>query len=262
MSWISLLTDYGYDDAFVAICHGVIGRLAPDVRILDITHAVPPGNVRRGATLLAEAIPFLPDGVHVGIVDPGVGTARRPIVVETPQHLFVGPDNGLLLPAAEAAGGIRRAFHLTNSALWLHPVSATFHGRDIFAPTAAHLATGTPVDLVGPELDPQQLVRLPSPVARLHGEMVEAEISSIDRFGNVQLVCGDIAGWALGQPLVVEGGGAQVPAVRATTFGAVAPGETLVYVDSAGRLAVAVHGGRADARLSVHEGDLLRIRPA
>src|SRR5436190_15870208 len=140
--WISLTTDYGCSDGFVAACHGAIARIAPAVRVIDITHSVPPCDVAQGAAVLAQAVPHLPPAVHVAVVDPGVGTARRALAVEAGDSVLVGPDNGLLPRAADALGGVRRAVVLDNAGWFADPVSATFHGRDVFAPVAARLALG------------------------------------------------------------------------------------------------------------------------
>src|SRR5215472_7483902 len=184
---LTLLTDYGLDDGFVAACHGVAARIAPAARIIDITHLVPPGDVRRGAAVLAQTMPYMPAAVHVAVVDPGVGTARRGIAVEAGEAILVGPDNGLLSWAAAALGGVRRAFQLTNGELWLHPVSQTFHGRDIFLPVAAHLAAGTDLVTVGTELDTGDLVTLPAPTSRVHDGEAESEAICVLRFGHVHL---------------------------------------------------------------------------
>ncbi|HEX6499519.1 MAG TPA: SAM-dependent chlorinase/fluorinase [Micromonosporaceae bacterium] len=254
-AWMSLTTDYGLSEGFVAALHGVIGRRAPAVRVIDVTHLVAPGDVRHGAEVLAQTVPYLPRAVHVGVVDPGVGTARRAIAVETPDGLLVGPDNGLLVPAAEALGGVTRAVHLTNPAWFEVPVSMTFHGRDIFAPVGARLAAGAPLADAGPDIDPADLERLPDPAVSVGDGYLEAEVVLIDRFGNVQLAA---PGSALsGLPDAVTVGG--VRAVRGTTFGDAAPGGLVVYADSADRVAIAVNGGRAVDVLSVRGGDRVRI---
>src|SRR3984957_19380589 len=139
---LTFLTDYGLEDAFVAVCHGVACQIAPDLRIIDITHLIPPGDIRRGAVVLAQAVPYLPPAVHVAVVDPGVGTARRAIAVQAGDSVFVGPDNGLLSVAVTAAGGAARAVSLTNRALWRETAAATFHGRDIFMPVPARPGGG------------------------------------------------------------------------------------------------------------------------
>ncbi len=261
MRCVSLLTDFGLDDAFVAACHGVIATIAPAVRVIDITHLVPPGDIRRGSVLLAQAVPYLPEGVHVGIVDPGVGTTRRAIAISADNSVLVGPDNGLLLPAAEALGGIEAAHEITNAGLWRKPVSATFHGRDVFSPTAAHLATDTALSDVGPRIDVRSLVRLPEPFVDVDGTSVRAEILSIDRFGNVQLAARTHP-WHIGSRLTVRVGGA--PAVHAVferTFGAVDPGSLVVFVDSSSCVAVGVNGGSARDMLRVRPGAVVEISP-
>jgi S-adenosylmethionine hydrolase len=256
--WISLTTDYGLSDGFVAACHGVIARIAPAVRVIDVTHLVPPADVPRGAALLAQAVPHLPPAVHVAVVDPGVGTARRAVAVEAEQGLLVGPDNGLLPAAADALGGIRTAVLLDRTDWFAVAVSPTFHGRDVFAPVAARLALGRDLRDAGPEIDPDSLVRLPEPVVLVGDGWLEAEVATIDRFGNVQLAAAGDSLDRLGELLRVGG----ITARRATTFGDADPGGLVVYVDSADRVAVAINGGRAVVALGVTAGDVLRITNA
>ncbi|MGR6317955.1 SAM-dependent chlorinase/fluorinase [Micromonospora soli] len=253
--WISLTTDYGLADGFVAACHGILARLAPAARVIDVTHLVPPADVRRGAAVLAQTVPYLPEGVHVAVVDPGVGTRRRGIGLATPGGLLVGPDNGLLLDAASALGGVTAAVELTNLG-WLAPtVSRTFHGRDVFAPVAARLALGAPLTEAGPALDPATLVRLPAPVVHRTDEGFVAEVLTVDHFGNVQLAAP--ASLLDGLPELVRVAGRT--AVRGRTFGDAAGGELVVYPDSAGLVAVAVNTGRAVDRLGVRPGDLVPV---
>jgi S-adenosylmethionine hydrolase len=256
--WISLTTDYGLSDGFVAACHGVIARIAPPVRVIDVTHQVPPADVARGAAVLAQTVPHLPPAVHVAVVDPGVGTARRRVAIETANGLLVGPDNGLLPAAADALGGIRRAVLLDRSGWFAEIVSPTFHGRDIFTPVAARLALGEDLGGAGSDLDPDTLVRLPEPVVVVGDGWLEAEVTTIDRFGNVQLAAAGDTLDRLGEMVRVGG----VTARRATTFGDAAAGALVVYVDSAGRVAVAINGGRAVVALGVTPGDVLRISNA
>jgi S-adenosylmethionine hydrolase len=250
-AWISFTTDYGLDDGFVAACHGVIARLAPAARIIDVTHLVPPGDVARGAHVLAQTVPSLPRGVHLAVVDPGVGTARRPIAIEAEDGGFlVGPDNGLLIPAAEALGGIRRAVQLSPS--WFAPdVSRTFHGRDVFAPVAARLAAGAALSSAGSAA--ASLVRLPPPFLSSLPDGVTAEVLTVDRFGNVQLASRSalpfVSALVAGRRAVVGG-----------TFGDAPAGSLVVFVDSAGYLAVAVNGGSAAALLGVGPGDRVTVR--
>lgn len=255
LPWISFTTDYGLEDGFVAACHGVIARLAPAARVIDVTHLVPPGDVRRGAAVLAQTVPHLPAAVHVAVVDPGVGTARRAVALAAGDGLLVGPDNGLLLDAATALGGVRAAVELTNPG-WLGArVSATFHGRDVFAPVAARLALGAPLADAGPEVDPDTLVRLPTPLVRPEADGFTAEVLTVDHFGNVQLA----APAALLAPLPRELRVAHQAAVHGRTFGDAPPGGLVVHVDSAGLVAVAMNGGRAADLLTVAPGDRVRV---
>ncbi len=161
--WVSLTTDYGLADGFVAACRGVIAQKAPKAQVIDVSHAVPPQDVRRGATILAQVVPYLPPAVHIAVVDPGVGTARLGILVVTEEGVLVGPDNGLLVPAAGALGGIQGVYELASEEYRLPTVSHTFHGRDIFAPAAAYLTLGVEPADFGPEIDPATLVQLPEP---------------------------------------------------------------------------------------------------
>jgi S-adenosylmethionine hydrolase len=254
--WISLTTDYGTFDGFVAACHGSIARIAPDVRVIDITHHVPPADVTRGAHVLAQTAPHLPESVHCAVVDPGVGTDRRGIVITTPGGLLVGPDNGLLVPAAEALGGIDSVVELSNKDWFLGELSRTFHGRDLFAPAAARLALGADPHDGGAPVDPGTLVRLPAPVVTFGDDYFEAEVLTVDRFGNVQLAATGGVLDRLGPDLLLSGG---VRARRGATFADVEQGDLLVYEDSAGQVAIAVNNGRAVVVLSVTPGDLVRV---
>jgi S-adenosylmethionine hydrolase len=253
--WISLTTDFGLSDGFVAALHGVIARRAPAVRVIDVTHDVRPGDVARGAAVLAQTAPHLPASVHVAVVDPGVGTRRRGVALSTPDGLLVGPDNGLLPPAADALGGVIGAVELTNAEWHGRSVAATFHGRDIFAPVAARLALGAPIESAGTPLDPADLVRLPPPLVTIGDGYVEAEVLTVDRYGNVQLAAPAEALDALGERVIVGG----LHAVRRATFGDVPHGALLVFGDSAGHAAVAINGGRAVVALGVEPGDVLRV---
>lgn len=259
--WISFTTDYGLDDGFVAACHGVIARIAPAARVIDVTHLVPPADVRRGAAVLAQTVPYLPVGVHVAVVDPGVGTARRGVALDTPGGLLVGPDNGLLPDAATALGGVRAAVELTEPRWLASRVSGTFHGRDVFAPVAARLALGAPLAEAGPAVDPDALVRLPTPVVTRDADGFTAEVLTVDHFGNVQLAApGDVLGPLTGTVRVGPPGTTPSrTAVRGRTFGDAPHQALVVYVDSADLVAVAVNGGRAVDVLGVRPGDLLRV---
>ncbi|MEV6346090.1 SAM-dependent chlorinase/fluorinase [Actinoplanes sp. NPDC051851] len=256
--WISFTTDYGTFDGFVAACHGSMAKVAPDVRVIDVTHHVPPADVARGAAVLAQTAPYLPAAVHVAVVDPGVGTARRGIVLTTPNGLLVGPDNGLLIWAAEALGGITGAYELANKDWMLGDVSRTFHGRDVFAPAGAHLAAGAAPEQAGPAVDTDSLVRLPAPLVTVGDGWIEAEVLTVDRFGNVQLAAEGAMLTGLSTDLLLNG---TVRARRGATFADVGPGDLLVYPDSADRVAIAVNNGRAVVVLSVVPGDIVKITP-
>jgi S-adenosylmethionine hydrolase len=264
---LTFLTDYGLEDGFVAACHGVAHQISPATRIIDITHLVPPGDIRRGAVVLAQTVRYIPGAVHVAVVDPGVGTARRGIAVATAAGaVFVGPDNGLLPWAAEAAGGATMAVSLTNRSLWLHAeIPATFHGRDIFMPVAAHLASGTPLLSAGDPVPLESLVTLPAPARQVTDGTVRGEVVTVDRFGNVQLsvTAGDaeLAGVVPGMTVSVgvADGERTMPLCRA--FGEVPPGELLCYADSAGYLSIAVNGGSAAGRLGLRPAMPVTLRP-
>lgn len=256
--WISFLTDYGHDDVYVGICHGVIAKAAPHVRIIDVCHTVPAGSVKAGARLLAKAVPHLPDSVVLAIVDPGVGTDRRPIAVLAGDSVLVGPDNGLLLAAAESLGGIRRVYEL---ATHKQPESATFHGRDVFAPVAAELAQGADPALLGPAVPVDSLVRLPPPLVTVTPEAIVGEVALIDSFGNLQTtVVGDASAMPVGARVMLLFGGRRRVAYVGRTFSDVARGKLILYVDSAGYLAVAVNGGNAAQRLGVGVGTEFTVR--
>ncbi len=185
---ITFLTDYGLSDPFVGVCHGVIAARCPQARVIDLSHGIPPQDVRAGATALARALPFMPVGVMLAVVDPGVGGARRGVAIRAAAgHLLVGPDNGLLWPAAVAAGGAEAAVDLAGSRFALEPVSATFHGRDVFAPVAAALAGGVALFDAGRPIDPASLVALAPLAPQIEEGALRAPVVAIDRFGNLEL---------------------------------------------------------------------------
>jgi S-adenosyl-L-methionine hydrolase (adenosine-forming) len=264
-SYMSFLTDYGLEDGFVAACHGVAARIAPTARIIDITHLVQPGDVRRGAAVLAQTVAYLPPAVHVAVVDPGVGTTRRAIALSAGESILVGPDNGLLSWAIATLGG-KEAVHLTNGELWLHPVSATFHGRDIFMPVAAHLAAGVELTAAGELISLDDLVALPAPTSRLHDGAAEGEVMSVDRFGNVQLSipAADAGrlGIGIGSPVIVRCGRRQFTVPYLDTFAAGAPGEIVAFTDSAGLISLAINAGDAAQQLGLPPGAHVRIAQA
>jgi hypothetical protein len=251
---LSFTTDYGLADGFVAACHGVLLRHAPGVPVIDVTHLIPPGDVRRAAAVLAQTLPHLPDGVHLAVVDPGVGTVRRALVLQTPHGVLVGPDNGVLSWAAAALGGARAAHALRP----VPGMSATFHGRDLFAPAAGDLAAGRDVTELADPVPLPSVVTLPPPVLREVPGGLDAEVVTVDRFGNVQLAAGALTFPDRDRPDAVLVAG--TPVRYGTTFGSVAPGEPVLYLDSAGLLALAVRDGSAAERFGLRAGDLVPIR--
>jgi S-adenosyl-L-methionine hydrolase (adenosine-forming) len=263
---LTFLTDYGLEDAFVAVCHAVAFQLAPDVQITDITHLIPLGDIRRGAVVLAHAVPYFPSAVHVAVVDPGVGTARRGIAVAAGDALFVGPDNGLLSVAVTRAGGATRAVSLTNRALWRDTTAATFHGRDIFMPVAARLAAGMPLAEAGEPVEVASLVTLPRAEYLVAGNRAEAEVVTVDGFGNVQLSLPGAdaprAGLVPGAEVTLAWDGQAIVLPFRTAFGEVAPGEPLCYRDSGDWVAIAVAGGDAARRFDLRPGTKITLTVA
>jgi S-adenosylmethionine hydrolase len=268
---ITFLTDYGVADDFVGVCHAVMAGIAPDVRVVDLTHGVARHDVRGGALVLRRVLPYAPAGVHLAVVDPEVGGARRAVALRCAQEdrVLVGPDNGLLLPAAEAFGGVVEAVEVSRSPHRLEPVAATFHGRDLFAPVAAHLAAGAPLAGAGDPIEPGELVPLVLPTARVEPGRVVAHVLAVDRFGNVTLDAGheQLAGTGLrlGRRVRVgegEGEGEGEEALYARTFADVPAGDLLLYEDAYRTLALAVNRGSAAERLGVGRDDELVLREA
>lgn len=261
---ILFLTDYGLDDEFVGLCHAVIARLAPEARVVDLAHGIPPQDVLRGALVLADATPYAPaETVYLAVVDPGVGTDRRPIVVESGDSLLVGPDNGLLSLAWDALGGVKRAFLIESPQVMLGRISATFHGRDVFAPAAARLAAGLDPAAVGPPVDPASLIRVDVPMPEVEPGRVVCRVVAVDRFGNVQLAAGpdvlEEAGIAGAPRLDVRAKGHRSPAREARTFAEVAEWAVGIVVNSSGRLALVRNRDSAAEALDLGPGDEVEI---
>jgi len=256
---IVFMSDYGLADEFVGICHGVVARIAPRARVIDLTHAIPRHDVVAGAIALGRAAPFMPeDAVYLGVVDPGVGSARRPVAVACRSGaLMVGPDNGVLSMAWATLGGASQAAQITSEGVLLGPVSATFHGRDIFAPAAAHLSIGMPFQDLGPPLDPRTLHTVEMPAPMILQGVVGARVTGVDGYGNVQLNArpGDLR--AAGVESSVEVCGRVV--IRASTFADVAEGSPAAIVDSQGFVALVVNGGSAADLLGLHRGDAVTL---
>ncbi len=256
---ITFLTDFGLQDDFVGTCHGVIAKIAPDARVIDVTHGVRPGHVLQGALALAKTLPYMPAGVHLAVVDPGVGSNRRALALRDEEgRLYVGPDNGLLLPAADRFGGVAQAHELANAQYSLQPVSRTFHGRDLFSPAAAHLAAGVALEKLGPPLDPDELVRVELPQPEVGHNRIRAVALVVDRFGNVALNLRreqlDQAALAPGTRIELTCHGERFYAVFARTFADAPRGSLILYEDSYGSLALAVSRGSAALLLRVEEG--------
>jgi S-adenosyl-L-methionine hydrolase (adenosine-forming) len=263
---ITILTDYGTADEFVGIVHGVIARISPEARIIDLTHGVPRHAIEIGARVLVRALPFMPAGVHLAVVDPEVGAMRRAVALRLAEddRFLVGPDNGLLMPVAERFGGVEQAVEISNSPWRLEPVSATFHGRDVFAPVAARLAAGEPLRDAGEPLEPGDLTRLQLSRARRdsQGNLVAHAVDA-DAFGNVTLdaIHEDVAelDFSLGQRMRLTVRDQVHEAVIARTFADAKPGDLLLYEDSSGALALAVNAGSAQAVLGLRLGEPLTL---
>ena len=263
---VTLLTDYGRDDDFVGVCHGVIKSICPEAQIIDITHGIPRYGVRRGALVLRNTLPYMPPGVHMAVVDPQVGTERRGVALRCDDgRLLVGPDNGLLSLAWPQFGGLEMAVDISRSPHRLEPVSATFHGRDVFAPVSAQLASGAELADAGEPLDPGSLAAVELPEPRQDGDAVLAHALTIDRFGNAGLNVGHEqmagTGITLGETVELEVGNERFLATYAQTFPDVKPGELLVYEDAYRTLAVAINRGDAAATLGLQPDGEVRLRP-
>jgi S-adenosylmethionine hydrolase len=252
---IVFLTDYGLADEFVGVCHGVIARIAPDAHVIDLTHHVARQDVLQGAVVLGRATRFMPeDAVYLAVVDPGVGSERRPVAVEARSGaVLVGPDNGLLSMGWQELGGAERAVEVSTEEVLLHPVSRTFHGRDVFAPAAAHLAAGFALEDLGPAVPVEALHALEFPGPMVTPGVVGARVVGVDGFGNVQLnvTPAELEAAELGPSLAV--GAREIP--RVATFQEIPPGVCAAIVDSQGYVALVVNRGSAASMLGLAVGD-------
>jgi len=263
---ISFLSDFGHTDEFVGVVHGVIARIAPDTRIIDITHGIGRGDIHGGAMALTRAVQFMPDGVFLAVVDPGVGTERRAIAARTEVGYFVGPDNGILAPAVAMVGGSDLIVSLEDPRFQLPSAGGTFHGRDIFGPAAAVLASDqAEIEDLGPGLAPDAIKPLLIPLAEPSGNGgIKATVLWVDSFGNIQFnvgpddlsaigleAGGDVSvAWEMMEHRIVWGG----------SYGDVDDGEAVVHIDSHGQIAIGVRGGRADDDFGIGVGDSVVIR--
>lgn len=264
---VTFLSDFGRRDVFVGVCHGVIAGRAPHVRIIDLTHDVDAHDVEHGAALLSRAVAHLPVAVHVAVVDPGVGTDRRGVGVSTGRgDVLIGPDNGLLIPAAEVLGGITGAHELTARAVRSDHVSATFHGRDVFAPAAAAAANGTPLDRFGAVVADLRRLGPAGPRIDRTARQLGARVVLVDRFGNLQLDADaavlDDLGFTPGDVVTVASSEVTEDVRVVRTFGGLARGELGLYPDSDARVALAVNTGSAAEHLRTGRGDRITVRPA
>ena len=263
MTVVTFLTDFGLQDDFVGTCHGVIAGIAPEAHVIDLTHGIPPQAVLQGALVLRNTTPYLPVGVHLAVVDPGVGGERRAVVVESADgRLFVGPDNGLLMLAADLSGP-RCAHELSEPRYRLPRVSHTFHARDVFAPAAAHLARGVAASELGPEVELSALVRLELPEPEVGRVQIAGAVLSVDRFGNIATNVRrehlDTLGLEAGDRVEIRVALDRYYAVVARAFADASPGELLLYEDSYELVTLAVSHGDAARLTGARPGDQLRI---
>ncbi len=262
---ITFLSDFGLEDDFVGTCHGVIKRIAPEVDVIDITHGIEAQSILQGAIVLANTLPYMPEGVHLAVVDPDVGTPRRALAIRTGDgRLLVGPDNGLLIPATERVDGIEAAYEITNRRYALDPVSATFHGRDVFSPAAAHLALGLDPAVLGSPVPVEELVRLEIPQPEIGERRIRATCLYVDRFGNIKLNldAGQVEplGIVPGRQVEVELAMDRFYALAARTFAEARPGEIIVYEDAYRNITLAISRGNAAETFGVRAGSEVRLR--
>ena len=262
--YITFLTDFGVQDDFVGVCRGVMRNIAPETTVIDITHGIPPQAVLQGAVVLERSIPYMPVSVHLAVVDPGVGSDRRPIALQTRGgRIFVGPDNGLLMRAADH-DGVEAARALTNPRYHLDDVSRTFHARDIFAPVAAHLAAGARFGDLGDSLDPDGLVRVSLPEPEVGTTRLVATVLTVDWFGNLAL---NVSGRHLGELSLSPGDWIELQfaldpyyAQVVETYADAQRGELVLYEDAYGAIAIAVRDGNAARLTGATPGERVRIR--
>jgi S-adenosylmethionine hydrolase len=263
---VTFLSDYGLEDEFVGVCHGVMLRIAPWLKLVHVHHNILRQDIRHGSIVLQQAIAFLPEAVHLAVVDPSVGSARKAVAIEAGSRaVFVGPDNGLLVAAAEQCGGIARAFEIRNEDYLLVPVSRTFQGRDVFAPAAAHVAAGVDPAALGPPVEPDELVRLEVPKAWLHDDHLHAEVLQVDRFGNLQLNLDrahlDEVRLAARDRVEVRMEGHRLNVVVGSTFADVDTGAFVLVEDSYQRMSLAINNGDAAGKLRARAGSTAIVGP-
>ena len=263
---VTFLSDYGLEDEFVGVCHGVILRIAPRVQVVHVHHNILRQDIRHGAIVLQQSVPYLPDSVHLAVVDPGVGSGRKAIVIESGWgEVFVGPDNGVLIPAARDCGGIKAAYEIADRRFMLTPVSRTFQGRDVFAPAAAHVAAGVAPSEMGPALDPKDLVPLEIPAAWVHDDHLHGEVLQVDRFGNLQVNIQTKQLEELGllndQKIEIRLEGHRLHVPMGATFADVEAGSYILIEDSYRQLSLAINKGDAAAQLRARAGSTAIVGP-
>ena len=259
---VSFLSDYGLDDEFVGVVKAVIRGIAPHVTVIDISHGVPPHDVRAGGLTLARSVQYLPPGVVLAVVDPGVGSDRRAVAIEAGEAVFIGPDNGLLASAVALAGGARRAVALTNEKYQLPAPGPTFAGRDVFAPAAAHLCAGVELDELGEPVDPATLLPGTLPLSRVEQGRVVGEVLWVDRFGNVQLNVDPDELAAMGERISLRYGDQVRTAVRVHDYAELGPGQIGLVVDSYGLIAVSLDKRSAADELRLQAPAEVTLEPA
>lgn len=263
-SIVCFTSDFGTNDGWVGICHAVIYRSCPGVRVVDLAHDIPPFDIRKAAAVAAAGVWQLPDAIHLVVADPGVGGGRRDLVLVTPSgSILVGPDNGVLLPATWRGGGISRAYAIDATRIGFHAPLATFHARDVLAPAVALLASGVDVVAFGDPVDPSTLVEAPFLPGHREGDSMAAEVIDIDRFGSIRIAISadDVAANGLDRGrLEVVFGHARIELPFGRTYSDVDEGDPVALIDSSGWLTVAVHLGSACERYAVEPGALVRVR--
>ena len=256
---ISFLSDFGLTDEFVGVIHGVLAKLAPGSRVIDVGHSTTRGDIRAAALSLTRAIQYLPEGVALVVVDPSVGSERKALAVETPWGFFVGPDNGVLTPAVAMMGGASRIVSIDNPEARIPSPGETFHGRDVFAPAAALLASGeASIEEMGPLLSPDDVQPLLLPLPERDGDLVSGEAWWVDGFGNVETNIGpddlDAIGLTPGATVTVKIGATLHSIPWVSAYSDVETGDLLLHVDSAGLIAIGMRDGRADEELNLSSG--------
>lgn len=262
-SIIGFVSDFGLDDTWVGMCHAVIYRACPQVRVVDLGHQIPPFDIRKGAAVAAAGVHQLPDAIHLVVVDPGVGGGRSDLCIVTNSGTkLVGPDNGVLLPAAQRAGGVLEAYALDPKKIDHRAPLATFHARDVLAPAAAALACGVEPGSLGAITDPDSLAPAPFGSCRMEGGVLTGEVVDVDRFGSIRInaTAQDMATYKLHrEKLQLSFGHLTVDVPYGRTFSDVEKGKPVALVDSSGWLCLAIRRGSAAERYGIEPGAVVRI---